>query len=304
MWARRSAAVAIAVLLGLVACGSGDDVAAPAAPDDSITIGSFDFPESDLLARLYGAALGDAGFDVDLQLGLGPRELVTPALHQGLLDLVPEYLGAALLFLSLGATDGGPETGEAVRALEEELAGGPLLALEPAPAQDANAFVVTAETAARHGLERLSDLRRLDGELTLAGPPECPTRQLCLAGLERVYGLRFRTFVPLDAGGPLSLQALEGGQVDVALLFSTDPALDGDDLVALDDDRTLQPAENVIPLLRRDVVERHGEAVVGVLDGVSEDLTTADLRALNAELREGRAVDDVVREWLERHGDG
>ena len=125
---------------------------------------------------------------------------------------------------------------------------------------------------------------------------------LCLAGLQRVYGLKFDEVVSsLDAGGPVTHQALDDGYVDVALLFSTDPAIDDPDLVELSDDRRLQPAENVTPLVRKEVVERWGSKLVGVIDSVSAQLTTDELRQLNARAA-GGDVADVAAAWLEEHG--
>ncbi len=135
-----------------------------------------------------------------------------------------------------------------------------------------NAFVVTKETAQRYALHDVSDLGTVAPRLILGGPPECPTRPFCLMGLEQTYGLAFDEFVPLDAGGPLTHAALDKGVIDVAVLFSTDPAID--DLVELADDRGLQPAENVTPLVRRSVVARWGAPLVEVVDSVSRRLTT------------------------------
>ena len=177
-----------------------------------------------------------------------------------------------------------------------------IVALEPAPAQDANAVVVTRELADRYDLDEVSDLEAVAPQLTIGGPPECPTRPFCLAGLERVYGLQFENFLPLDAGGPLTHQALTGGHVDVAILFTTDPEIDTPALVVLDDDRRLQPAENVVPLVRAEVVERWGDDLVGLVDGVSARLATEDLRALNARVAAGDSPAAVAERWLDEEG--
>jgi osmoprotectant transport system substrate-binding protein len=136
-----------------------------------------------------------------------------------------------------------------------------------------------------------------------ASPPECPERVYCLLGLRQVYRLRFRVFIPLDAGGPLTLQALEAGDIGVALLFSTDPAITADHLVVLADDRGLQPAENVVPLVRRDAVARYGPRLLAALDTVSARLTTGSLRALDARV-EPRGDDPrlVAESWLRAQG--
>ena len=141
------------------------------------------------------------------------------------------------------------------------------------------------------------------GAVITVGSFDFPERAYCLLGLKQVYGLRFRVFMPLDAGGPLTLQALEAGDIGVALLFSTDPAITAEHLVVLADDRGLQPAENVVPLVRRDAVARYGPRLLAALDTVSARLSTGSLRALDArvELR-GDNPGSVARTWLSAQG--
>ncbi len=174
--------------------------------------------------------------------------------------------------------------------------------LSPAPAQDQNGFAVTSETADRYGLRSISQLVPEAPELAFGGPPECPERPLCLGGLEDVYGLEFGSFQTLDAGGPVSVTALRSGTVDVALLFTTDAAIDLYDFVLLYDDLGLQPAENVTPVVREEVVEAHGDAFVRLVDSVSALLTTGDLRELNARVAEGQSPREVATAWLAEHG--
>jgi osmoprotectant transport system substrate-binding protein len=177
-----------------------------------------------------------------------------------------------------------------------------IVALTPAPAQDANSLVVTPQTAARYNLRKISDLKAVASDLTFGGPPECPTRPFCLEGLSQVYGLKFAHFLPLDSGGPLTHQALVGGHIDLALLFSTDPSIATDGLVVLADDRGLQPAENVTPLIRTEVVERYGARLVRLVNAVSASLTTDQLRALNRRVAGGEAAAAVAKQWLTTHG--
>ncbi len=303
----RLAAVAAFIAFiaaGAAGCGS---TSAPermetALDDDAITIASFDFPESELLAELYGQALEGAGIPVRTVHRAGPRELVDPALARGLVELVPEYAGTAIEFLSLGSVDGSADPAANHRALERVLADRDLAALDAAGAEDRNTLVVTSDTARRLGIDDVSDLVDEAPRLRFGGPPECPSRPLCLPGLEETYGLRFRDFVPLDSGGPLTLEALEAGLVDVALLFTTDPAI-GTDIVALADDRGLQPAENVTPIVHREVLRRWGRAPTDRLDRVSRLLTTDALRALNAEVAAGdRSPAEIAATWLDREG--
>jgi osmoprotectant transport system substrate-binding protein len=288
----------------LVGCGSQPqaDGRDSALGDEAITVASFDFPESELLAEIYGQALQAGGFDTRLERGVGPRELVQPALASGLVEFVPEYSGTALEFLSLGSAEPTSDGAVTRAALRRAVNHDRIVALEPAPAQDANAVVVTRELADRYHLDEVSDLKAVAPQLTIGGPPECPTRPFCLAGLERVYGLQFENFLPLDAGGPLTHQALAGGHVDVAVLFTTDPEIDTPALAVLDDDRRLQPAENVVPLVRAEVVERWGDDLVRLVDSVSARLTTEDLRALNARVATGDSPATVAQRWLDGEG--
>lgn len=288
------------ILVALVGCSStsSNTTSSSALSDNAITVGSFDFAESEVLAEIYGQALESGGFRVRRAFDLGPREFVAPALMRGLLELVPEYAGTALQFASLGRESPTADVRATRAGLVETLEKRHVTALEPAPAQDSNAFVVTRETAARYRLRTLSDVAKVASELTFGGPPECPSRPLCIAGLERVYGLKFKEFVRLDAGGPVTRQALKDRYVDVALLFTTDPAIEHDDLVELVDDRDLQPAENVIPLVRTEAVEQFGSEMVKLVDAVSARLTTAGLSELNAQIASGKTEAAVAADWL------
>jgi osmoprotectant transport system substrate-binding protein len=290
------------VLLGPASCG-GSPSATPASilHDHVVTVGAFNFPESDLLARLYGMALERSGFRVDLKLDLGPRELVDPALQRGLLELVPEYAGSALTFFG-GEPSGAPaDTHDALAAAARER---DLVALDASPAQDRDGFVVTAATARLYALQSLSDLAPYAPRLVFGGPPECETRPLCLQGLRSVYGLDFESFVPLDTGGPLTIAALQSGQVNVGLLFTTDGTIDTDGFVLLRDDRDLEPAENVTPLVRPELERTFGPRLTATVNDVSRQLTTDDLRAMNARVQEGASPRSVAGDWLDAHGIG
>jgi osmoprotectant transport system substrate-binding protein len=157
---------------------------------------------------------------------------------------------------------------------------------------------VTAEVARREGLVTISDLGPHAPDMTFGGPAECVARDLCLEGLEERYGLSFRRFVPLDSGGPLTVSALRGGTADVALLFTTDPSFETDGFVLLRDDLSLQPAENVTPIVRDEVIARFGPEVVSALEGVSARLDTSELRGLNLAVLRGAELQAVARSWL------
>jgi osmoprotectant transport system substrate-binding protein len=302
----RAACAGLAVVLSACVSSGGPTTptgATAAGPPGVITVGSFDFPESVLLAEIYGQALAARRLPVRILPDLGPRELVDSALMDGLVQLVPEYAGSALQFISLGQLSATSDVQSARRALAEAAAGRGLVAANPAAAQDNNAIVVSAATAARYGLRTVGDLGRVAPRLVFGGPPECPERAYCLRGLSRTYGLRFRAFVPLDAGGPLTLQALDAGDIGVALLFTTDPNIPAHHLVVLADNRGLQPAENITPMLRKDVVARYGPGLLALLNGVSARLTTGALRAMEARAgQDGQDARLVAGSWLRAQG--
>ena len=316
--ARRSA-IGAAVLVLAFACtactagpagspgSAGGHPPGPASAGDAgpgvITVGSFDFPESVLLAYLYAGALSARGYPVHVLPDLGSRELVEPALMTGLVQLVPEYTGSALEFVSLGRTHATADVAATAAALANAMAARGIVTARPAAAQDANAIVVTGATASRFRLHTISDLARAAPRLVFGGPPECPERPDCLPGLRRTYGLRFQAFAGLDAGGPLTRQALEAGDIGAALLFTTDPAIRAGHLVELADNRDLQPSENVIPVLRRATADRYGAGLLAALDAVSARLSTAALTALNAQVQtNGRDPHAVARGWLRDQG--
>lgn len=289
-------AVLLAVPLALISgCTSRGTTTVPKTIGSRppIRVTSFDFPESRVLAEVYAAALQRRGYPVVRILDLGPREVVEPALEQHLVDLVPEYQGSVLRFLA--------RTSPAAAGLPAALAPRGLVAAHPAPAQDRNGFAVTTETARRHGLSRISDLRPLARGLILGGPPECPQRPYCLPGLTSRYGLSFRSFavIPTRAG---TAEALLSGEIGVGMLETTDSHLADGRLVLLTDDRRLQPAENVVPVLRRQVLDAYGRPLVAVLDEVSAELTTPAVIGLNLQVAiAGADPAQVAAAWLDAH---
>jgi osmoprotectant transport system substrate-binding protein len=301
----RAACLALAVVCAACTTAGGRASRVAARGPDGyavITVGSFNFPESVLLAYLYADTLAGKGYPVRVLPGLGTRELVEPALMAGLVQLVPEYTGSALEFVSLGRVHATASVAATATALARSMAWRGLVTGRPAAAQDGNAIVVTAATAARYRLRTISDLARVAGRLVFGGPPECPERPYCLPGLRRVYGLRFREFVPLDAGGPLTRQALAAGDIGAALLFTTDPAIHARHLIILADNRRLQPAENVVPVLRRSTAARY-PGLLAAVDAVSARLSTAVLASLDAQVeQDGRAPSAVAERWLQAQG--
>ena len=282
---------------------AGERAAAPATGDDAITIASFDFPESELLAEIYAHALEAKGFRVKRALNLGPRELVEPALERGLVEFVPEYLGTAVQFLHPQSNQVSATVDATRQKLAEAFRGRGVDVLASAEAEDANALAVTAQTSAKYRLSTISDLLSVAARLVIGGPPECPSRPLCLVGLESKYHLKFKRFEPLDASGPLTAEGLASGQIDVAVLFTTDGNIPSRGFVVLEDDLGLQPAENVTPVVREEVVARYGQRFTDVVDAVSAKLTIEGLREMNRLMTLGsRTPRRVALEWLRARG--
>jgi osmoprotectant transport system substrate-binding protein len=300
----RRAAVAALIAFALTACSSSDGSRPPArARSDGVVVASFDFAESELLAEIYATSLESHGIPVTRRLNLGSRELLEPALVQHKIDFLPEYLGTALSFLTLGAVDVTSDAelmhGDLTRTLEAK----GVETLDYARAQNQNGIVVTTETATRYGLQSISDLRGTASDLVFGGPAECDERPLCLPGLKETYGLEFKSFQPLDVGGPATLAALKGGEIDVGLLFTTDPNIQSPDLVLLADDKNLQPADNVVPVAGAEVVEQYGDEFDDAVDSVTKVLTTAKLRTLNHLIQlENRNLHETAVEFLTAEG--
>jgi osmoprotectant transport system substrate-binding protein len=295
-----SAVVAACLALVLAACG-GDDALEGGSQQNqqtSITIGSTNFSEQLILAQMYAAVLEKAGVDVQTRLNLGAREVVFPALEKGDIDLLPEYTGAALSFLDPEATAVEPQ--EVLTALRSKLEPKSLVALDPTPAEDKDAFAVTRETADKYNLQKISDLEPVAGQLVIGGPPELKTRPAGLPGLKKLYGIEFKEFKALDAGGPLTVSALKKGDIDVARVFTTQGVIADEGWVVLEEDKLLEPAQNLIPIGRKDAVT---DQVSQALNALAPKITSEELTKLNAQVDiEKKDPETVARDWLTQQG--
>ncbi|GMA32239.1 ABC transporter substrate-binding protein [Litorihabitans aurantiacus] len=302
--------IAAAAALTLTACSGGGDPLTGGGGDDSdtgsgsgggsITVGAANFPESEIVAHLYAIALEDAGLTVDTRLQIGSREAYIPALEDGSIDLIPDYTGNLLRFLDTEATATSAEDIDA--ALPAALEAEGLAALTPAPAENKDAVVVTAETAEDWNLTTIGDLAAYNAETAFAANAEFAERPAGLPGLAAVYGFEPVRFVPIaDGGGPATVAALKDGEVQAANIFTTTPAIESEGFVVLEDPDANFAAQNVVPVLNADEVT---DEITQVLDALSAELTTEDLIALNTRVSgdEKAEPETAAREWLEEKG--
>lgn len=241
---------------------------------DTIAVGSANFPESELLGEIYAQALEAKDVKVSRTFNIGSREVYLKALEDGSIDLLPEYNGALLAALATDGVDESITTPDSVYDAMVDVLPDGIGALEQSDAEDKDTLAVTRATADQYGLESIEDLAPVAADMRLAAAPEFAERQQGVVGLESLYGLTFKEFVPLDAGGPLTLAALENGDVEVANLFSTDSAITTNDLVTLEDTKNLFLSENIVPIIRED---KSSDTVEEALNAVSAALTTENL---------------------------
>ncbi len=272
---------------------------ATASSTPSIVIGSENFTEEIILGNLYSDVLLHAGYKTQLRSDLGGRPIVEKALAAKALDLFPDYAGSLLIFLKpKDQVQAGSLTTD-LPALRAALAPVGATALNPAPAIDTNVFVVTKSTAAKYHLSKLSQLTTLAPQLAFAAPPECSTYYYCLPGLEKVYDIHFKTVISADEAGPETIADLNNGKAEVAELFSTDPAIAQNGYVQLADNKNLEPADHIIPIIRKSFDTM---GVAAALNALSAKLTPAALLALDNQASANHEPAADAAKWLKTVG--
>jgi len=295
---RRTVSAALAVvLMGLAGCSA----ARPSPPRaSSVRFAAYDFSENRVLVAVYAEAARRAGLRVTVDSGVGTREIVEPALEQGVVDVVVDYLGTASGFVG-AVSPGAAQTPEQLHAaLAQVLSGRGVAVLDAAPAEDQNGFAVATAFAAAHKVGSLSELAPLAPRLVFGGPPECVDRPLCLPGLLKVYGMRFGQVRTMPSRAA-TVEALAAGEIDVGLLETTDARVGAAPVLLLLDDRSLQPHENVVPLVRTAMLDRAGGRLRTALDDTSARLTTQALVALNRAVEiEGLSPAAAADRWWDQ----
>jgi osmoprotectant transport system substrate-binding protein len=300
------AAVALAALAALVAgCGTDDGTSdnplvEGEAAGDSVVVGSNNFAESILLADIYGEALKAKGIKVTYKPNIGSRETTYGLLKNGTITVLPEYNGSLLAYLDPKAEQ---KSAEAVNAAVKAELDPKLTILRSSPAEDKDSVSVNAETAKKYGLtagSTLADLKDIAPELVIGGSPEFQTRHQGLVGLESEYGLKFKSFKALDAGGPLTQAALKKNTVQAADIFTTDPTITKEKFVVLKDPKNLFGFANVTPLVYKSGLSKEG---IAALDAVSAKLDTETLLELDSQVQlENKDPMDVAQAWLKSVG--
>jgi osmoprotectant transport system substrate-binding protein len=289
--------LAAAVVSSLVACSSGGgnplESQSSSAPG-TITVGSANFLENVLLGQMYAIALTNAGYKVDTKLNIGSREVIYDQVEKGALSVLPEYNGALLAFVDPKDTTS-TTLDQVTSALQTKLPKS-LALLTASPAEDKNTVVVRKDTAERDKLATIADLAPVAPTMNFGGAPEDRTRQQGLVGLEKDYGLKFKSFKALDTAGPLTITALSDGDVDAAILYSTTPEITSRGFVALTDPKNVFGVQNVVPLINSAAVD---DKARGILDKISAALDTNTLTELNSRVQiDNEDPADVAREWL------
>ena len=267
-----------------------------------ITIGSKNFTEQKILGEIYAQALEAAGYTVQKELNLGDEQTALKALEGGQISAYPEYTGTALLsFFGVKAEDLPSDEGQAYERAKAEFAKKKLTALEPTPFVSSNEVAVTKETADKLSLTKISDLEGKSQDLTLYGTPECRQRLDCLLGLEQVYGLKFKRFVPVDIA--LRHEVLTKGQADVSIVFTTDPQIKREGFVLLEDDQGMFPPYNSMLVVRDDVIKEAGPDLEATVALVNKGLTDEVMQELNARVDLDKETPEAVAgQYLEESG--
>jgi osmoprotectant transport system substrate-binding protein len=313
--------LAIALLGGVLlsACGSGDDSASGTAspsstqsadmikPDAangkvSMTIGSKDFTEQRVLAEIYAQGLRAAGYDARTKLDVGDEQQALSAVRSGAIDAYPEYTGTALLSFFGKRLDELPrDPDDAYAEAKKGFAADGLVEFPPTPFTSSNEVAVTKETAQKLGLQKISDLQGEASKLTLAGSPQCRERLDCLKGLEEVYGLRFGKFMEVPI--PDRHDVLTSGKADVSIVFTTDPQIQRESEVLLEDDKKMFPPYNSTLVVRKDVAGKAGPGLARTLGQIQARLTDENMQELNARVDlDGQEPAAVARAYLRENG--
>ncbi|MEX2538630.1 MAG: ABC transporter substrate-binding protein [Actinomycetota bacterium] len=293
------------VALSMIAAACGQETEQPGGitkEGPEITIGSAPFTESVLLAEIYSQGLEAKGYDTSTNLRIGQRPVYFPELVNGNIDLFPEYIGSLVSYKTQEEVTASSDTDEALAQLAGVL-DDELVALEPSAAEDKDGIVANKETAEEFELQKVSDLQPHASELVFGAPENCPERRPCLGGLKDVYGIEFKEFRPISPEGPQTVDLLKANEIQVANLFTTNPQINVNGFVLLDDDQGISGSENIIPVVRKEIVDEYGDEFETDVNAISAKLTTEGLTELIKRVEvDQEDAEDVAADWLQANG--
>jgi osmoprotectant transport system substrate-binding protein len=308
-------ALGTVALLAAAACGGGDKISggsdttgsSGSTDKGSVTISGQNFTEMQIMAEMYNEVLSAAGYDTTMKL-VATRDIYIKQMTDGNVDVVPEYLAGITDFLNTAKNGENAKTvsshdpQKTLAALKPLAADANISILEPSEATDQNAFFVTQDFADQNNLTTLSDLAAMNQPIKLAAGPDCPGRSDCEAGLKDVYGLDITQIIPTGFGGAATLKSVTDGESQLGETGTTDGSLKDQGLVLLEDDKGIQPAQNLTPAVNSDFLKAHPD-VADTLDKLSQTLTTDDLASLNLKVIEEREQPSTVaKDYLTSKG--
>jgi osmoprotectant transport system substrate-binding protein len=290
--------LAVGGLLALSACSSGGGGAfntGSSSSSDSVTVGSANFPESQILMEIYAQALEANGVKVSTKPNIGAREVYLKALQDGSIDLIPEYTGNLLGYYDKSST--ATSSDDVYAALNDALPKG-YEVLDQSKAQDADSYNVTKDFASKWKLKEIGDLSKVTDPLVLGANPEFQDRPYGIPGLKSTYGVTATLKQFSDGGGPATQSALSGGEIQIADIYTTTPGIKN--FVTLEDPKHLIAAQNIVPLIN---TSKASATVKDVLNKVSAELKTGDLVTMNDENGGASKMqpDAVAKKWLQDH---
>ncbi len=309
MRTRRTLALgAVTLALLASACTPGGSEpsagASQAVSRPTISVGSAAFWEAAVVAEMYAQVLEANGYTVERHLEIGERPAVHTAMDAGEVNLIPEYLGG-LAGQGLEITELSSDPQEAWDNMQDALADKGWVSFAFSPGTDADGFAVRQETADEHGLATMTDLAEVADQLVWGLAEGCPDNPVCGPGLNEVYGidisqLEVETLQPCS---PDMATALNDAAIDVAQVCTTQPEISSMNLVLLDDDQALQPAQNIVPIATQELVDAAPDDLGEILDPVTAALTTEALSELGVAININiEDIADVATTFLEDNG--
>ncbi|WP_165216655.1 ABC transporter substrate-binding protein [Schaalia sp. ZJ1691] len=303
----RSARIVLTALgvtsaIALSACASADplaeegDASSSSMTNQPIVVGSQDYYSNEIIAEIYAQALENAGFTVDRQMRIGQREVYLPEIEAGRVDLFPEYTGPLLKYWNDAAT--ATLSDDVYDALVNTAPEG-LYVLDQAPATDQDSYVVTQKFAKQWNLTSIADLAQVTTPLVMGANSEAENRPNGPKGLKKTYGVT-ASFTPIeDSGGPLTVKALTDDEIQLAIIYSSDPSISANKLVTLEDTKGLFLASHVVPLASMKI----SSEAAAVINSVSAKLTSEELLALNSRsISEQLPAGTIAKDWLAAQG--